>query len=299
VPFWIRRFWRLAPSAWLWLGVNLFLALAFGNSASTMFLPNLRDSLAAVLQVANFHVYECVNQINATQCGSAFIYWSLSLEEQFYLVFPFLMLFLSRRMLIASLTAIALAQIFLPRSFAGLLWLIRTDAISLGALIALAQESTSYRLLTPSFLSTALQRWLAFVVLCILLATIDAPKIHFVEFTTGLIAIVSAVFVWLASFNEGYGIAAGNVRSALTYIGSRSYALYLCHQPIAWLVVHTLRGLPAGLPGFIALVAIFLAAEISYRYVETPLRRRGREIAELIRMRLETAHAPVLAPAPD
>ena len=51
--------------------------------------------IAAFLQVANFHVAMIFGREFA---GAAFVYWSLSLEEQFYLLLPFLVLFSGRRL---------------------------------------------------------------------------------------------------------------------------------------------------------------------------------------------------------
>lgn len=298
IPFWIRRFWRLAPSAWFWLGINLLLVFAAAQSGSR--LPNIRDTLAAILQVYNFHFYECANHINATICGQDFVYWSLSLEEQFYLVFPFLIFLLPRRTLILTLTGIVLAQIFIPRSVAGFLWLVRTDAIALGALIALAQESSVYRYVAPTMLGKLWLRCVFLFSIIVLLSTVDAPKVHFVEFATGLAAVLSAGLVGAASFSEAFAFRDGALRDVLVWVGTRSYALYLAHHPIAWLVgdlgrlvLH--RAPTNGEIGLVALGALFVAADLNYRFVETPLRRKGAAIAQSVRARFEMPKLSVVA----
>jgi peptidoglycan/LPS O-acetylase OafA/YrhL len=53
----------------------------------------------------------------------------------------------------------------------------------------------------------------------------------------------------------------------LVWLGQRSYSLYLWHMPILWTVGHRER--------LLGLALSFLAASLSYRYVEQPFRRRS------------------------
>jgi peptidoglycan/LPS O-acetylase OafA/YrhL len=63
--------------------------------------------------------------------GSATHFWSISVEEQFYLVAPLLILFLPRAVIWMALTVVILGRLFVPHDFA---------AISLGLLLALSRE---------------------------------------------------------------------------------------------------------------------------------------------------------------
>ena len=76
-----------------------------------------------------------------------FLYWSLSLEEQFYLLLPLIIL-CSRRFLPLVLLGIALWQICTIR-YSVAQYLLRTDALALGALLALWQQRPSYRWFEP------------------------------------------------------------------------------------------------------------------------------------------------------
>jgi peptidoglycan/LPS O-acetylase OafA/YrhL len=158
IPFWTRRVFRLLPSAWLWILITLFLAATFNFHASFGTLRNnLHEAGAAFLNFANFYYYEWFAQ-NNPDYGSFGVFWSLSLEEQFYLVLPFLLFFVPRRFLIPALLAAFLAQVFLPRPdgfdphHTSLLWFVRTDALILGVLIAFWKQHPSYQLCEPSFL---------------------------------------------------------------------------------------------------------------------------------------------------
>ncbi|BBP97081.1 hypothetical protein BSFA1_22100 [Burkholderia sp. SFA1] len=59
-PFWIKRFFRLAPSAWLWIAVGV--SLSFPLDKTGFYAPfnvNFKEGLTALLQVANFEVAMC------------------------------------------------------------------------------------------------------------------------------------------------------------------------------------------------------------------------------------------------
>ncbi|MCW5337940.1 acyltransferase family protein, partial [Pseudomonas aeruginosa] len=92
--FWIRRAFRLLPSAWLWLALILACCLLLNRSGAFGSLSaNLAASLAGFLQVANFRFADSFYRY---EYGASFVYWSLSLEEQFYLLLPLLILCLRR-----------------------------------------------------------------------------------------------------------------------------------------------------------------------------------------------------------
>jgi peptidoglycan/LPS O-acetylase OafA/YrhL len=284
VPFWIRRFWRLAPTAWLWLSLLFLVSMIADNTA--VFYQNIYDILAAVFEVANYRLYIC--RVGLAVCGREAYFWSLSLEEQFYLLFPFVVFLFSRRMLIALMIAIIALQIGLART--ALLWLIRTDALAFGVLIALLQQNPAYDRLAPTILSGRVFRYLPVLLCTTAIAILEAPKFQFVSFPTGLVAISSAVFVYLASFERDYAVPPGVLRSLLIFLGTRSYALYIIHVPIIWFVALALEQLRGQAPSALLLAvvtpaAMFVAVEANYRFVEMPLRLYGVRAAANFRSR--------------
>src|SRR5262249_6765248 len=89
LPFYVRRIFRIWPAALLWLLVPLLASRYFNTSGAFGHTRTLiGESIAASLQVANVYFGLC-------QCGKEYVYWSLSLEEQFYILFPLLLFFLT------------------------------------------------------------------------------------------------------------------------------------------------------------------------------------------------------------
>jgi peptidoglycan/LPS O-acetylase OafA/YrhL len=300
ISFWIRRAWRLIPSAWLWLFLILVATLVFNRSGAFGTFPmNFKGVLAGVLDVANFRVL--ANQQEHQWYGASFPYWSLSLEEQFYLLLPFIVL-VSGRKLPVILALLVAGQIFFPR-LQSFFVIIRSDALLLGVLIAIWSGSRSYRLLEPTGLAKS--RLARAVILIGLLACIPAisqidPPL--IPFPIGVVAIISASLVLIASYNRDYLMRAGPLKSMLLWIGSRSYTLYLIHAPSYFLTREIwFRIEPAGTEfggkftlRFIltALPLLVVLTELNYRFIETPLRIKGARIADRLSSRTRRVASP-------
>jgi peptidoglycan/LPS O-acetylase OafA/YrhL len=284
VPFWIRRIYRIWPSALLWLAIMVLSALFFNRSgAFGSIVGAVYDAATVVMQVSNFHFHYCSSAAGGMGiCGVNTIYWSLSVEEQFYLAFPFLFFFVPRRHLPKILLLFALIPLFLTRPPHSLLWWMRTDALAWGCLIALATTTRTHQALEPLLLAS---RWRAVGLTVFIILLVSAFGTNSViPFQTGVIAVLSAILVWVASYNKGYTCPPGPVRTLLVWIGARSFALYLVHPFADFATRETMTRLFPGqvfddswLPLFIVvgLSLTFALAALNYWLFENPLRRRG------------------------
>lgn len=290
--FWVRRAFRILPLSWTVFVATAALALFhesfYGNVFhAQVFTGMIGDLAAIVFNVQNIHYGSCVGSTHP-YCGSYFgIYWSLSLEEQFYLVFPFLFL-LPRRLMMAALAGIVVLFALLPFPRTTMVEMLRLDSIALGVLLAMVIRSGGYMAVRPSMLRHPLLRVATLVVLLLALCMARPTAMRF---SPSLVSLIALALVWIASYDAGYLMAPGRVSGGLVWIGQRSFAIYLIHNPVFWLVRWSygaaFRGMPAGpaetLP-FLLAAAVLLAlfADVSFRFVETPLRRTGKRVAASI-----------------
>ncbi|MCJ8204828.1 acyltransferase [Pseudomonas sp. RGM2987] len=281
--FWIRRAFRLLPSAWLWLLLVLLAVFFFNRSgAFGSVQANLQATLAGFLQFANLRFADAFMRY---EYGASFVYWTLSLEEQFYLILP-LLVFVSRRYLVWVLLAVVVVQFFTWRA----LWLsvIRTDALALGVLLSIWSLRPNYWRFEPKWL-----RWPGLGVLLIVaaggvMAWIATEHFNLSFYRLGVIALLSAVLVWVASYDRDYLLPRSRLKTALTWMGSRSYGIYLIHVPVFFLLRELwFRFAPVGsqdpashpwLALSCALLLIGLLSELNFRLVEMPLRNRGAQL---------------------
>lgn len=100
----------------------------------------------------------------------------------------------------------------------------------------------------------------------------------------GLLAMIAALLVWLASYARGYVFGFGHLTGVMKWLGERSYGVYLIHMPVfrisqelAVRYVENLIHSPLIVIFLLltSVVLILLMADLNYRYVEVPLRRFG------------------------
>lgn len=176
IPFWVRRVWRLMPSALFWLSISALLSAIFGGQGAFLKISDYASSLAAAaFQYLNV-IYP--NQRDLGLLGDAGVFWSLSLENQFYFLLPLTIVIVGKRWLPAFFALVFISQFFLERQLTHptpVMWAFRTDAISLGVLLALWQGTLSYRRLEPKFFHNPLFAIALIAISVVLLAKLTSP----------------------------------------------------------------------------------------------------------------------------
>ncbi|MFJ3051317.1 acyltransferase family protein [Pseudomonas nitroreducens] len=289
--FWLRRLFRLLPTAWLWILVPLVLSLTFNQSGIFgSWFQNLRSLTAVMTFTANL-----ANQYDH-MLGPNGVYWSLALEEQFYFLFPlFLLLVRSWRWRVGVLLGLITMQFALSRDpFAGpvggILFAFRLDAMMWGVILYLINRTELYRQFEPAFLARSGWARLLFAGLLVYLLGAIPGQLIALPVAVGLVAIVSLLLVGTASYDKGYLPVPAALSGVLSWLGSRSYALYVIHICAfrasfeVWHRYAQARGMELGASFTLelvltALVMMLLAAELNYRLLEQPLRRKGAELA--------------------
>lgn len=288
--FWIRRAYRLIPTSWLWVLVGIFLASEFNSTGvfSTVY-ANIISATAIVTFSGNY-----ANQYGVL-LGPNSTYWSLALEEQFYLFFPFFLWVAPHRWRIFILLLLIAIQFPLNRNpfgtpLSSMLSSFRLDALMWGVLIYLFSKSGQYALFRPVFLDSSRIKTVAVCLFLIYLLGAIPAQLMAVPSAVGLVAIVSALLVLLASYGCNYIANVPGLSLFLEWAGSRSYAIYIIHLLVYRLCIEGWTRYTAAhgqaLDGTYALrlfvtatVLIAALAELNFRVVERPLRNIGAGIA--------------------
>jgi len=297
--FWIKRIFRLLPAAWTWVVIAGTAQLLVVAVTDIPYRPRdiLLSMAAALGNLMNLYNPFCIANGWGQVCADNYLghYWSLSLEEQFYLVFPFLFFFLSRRALVGLLVVAILAQFFWQRHFFTYPWYFKTDALCWGIGLALFARTGFYQRHLPLlFLNRGLAAASGLVLLgCLPLLADQVQGIggYMKPYGVGLVALFCAAIVWLASYDRNTFSIGSRYQRVMLYLGSRSYSLYLAHL-VVFLTSRDLFGefgqelaMATGAAGFnaimlaVALGLTLLGAELTYRFVESVLRAKGRVIA--------------------
>ena len=312
IEFWIKRAWRLWPAAWCWMVVAVLCAIFFNNSG--LFgqpVRMVKDAMAAFFQVANVHWAGCYhsglsscNFVDQARVSLLFptgwalvVYWSLSLEEQFYLLAPILMLTVPRRRLVLLLALVWLVLLPWSRPPLGVAWFFRVDALVVGVLLAFWR----LRGFTGPDPAAAVRgpwqhvRRAALQILCVgavvVLAWLGAPSRAALPGLVSALSLVAGFLVWVASFQGQILMPAGMLGGALTWLGARSYSMYLTHM-LAYLGTRELWFRVGAAPEehlivyvLGAVLALLGLTEMSYRLIERPARRNGYRLAARYRAR--------------
>ncbi len=277
--FYARRVRRLLPAAMVALVITLVAAMNLIGPLDRPAVAN--DGAAAALSVANIRFAMSAGDYFASvSAPSPFLhFWSLGVEEQFYLVWPALILLVTRGAGAMAVRRIGIAlALVVAVAFAANLFL--TDAaanwafyslptrawqLGLGGLLAIGAPRIT-RALGPA-VPVAAWAGLASIVAASILydSTLPYPGVASVLPTVATIALLAA---GMDPRGPGRLLAVEPVR----LLGRLSYSLYLWHWPVLVLGPLAIGANPDAITS-VALVGISLvAAYVSYRFVETPFR---------------------------
>ena len=287
--FWLRRIRRLVPAVMSMAVVIIFVSAVVNR---IIFTKGCKDFLASVLGFNNWwQIFNKVSYFEAAGVPSPFTHcWSLAIETQFYLIYPLILLgiyklvksreegrakrgllFAGVTLLLALISVILMIVLFDPQQDASRVYYgtdTRAFSLLFGALLAILWD---YRMV-PRRLSASVNMVLgsvSFAVLLVMTIAINGSSNFWYRggqfigtiLTVLVIYTVSGRKTWLSRFLSN---------PVLKWIGDRSYSIYLWHYPIILLIS---KGIKAS--WWITLIEIVLSvvlAELSYRFIETPIR---------------------------
>ncbi len=300
--FYARRAFRLLPALFTMLGIWTLLLLAFHDRswfAATPGGDGTGDPVnvgGALRQVGIVLVYG-VNWVYALGSGSAPLahLWSLAVEEQFYLVWPFLLLLVvrfvpagRRAWPVLGLAAVsALLPFFYWNDGAGTDRIyFGTDTRAVGMLLGVVAALHWHRR-TARAGSTVLpttRAWLGLATVLIFLLSVGNIPLKSLG-GPAIMALAAMQVVPYLVEHPGSMLARLFDRRVLVWLGCRSYAVYLWHYLWAtWLNPLTpWASIPVGVAASLA------CAWLSWRWVEAPALRYAR--------RFRPAAPPLAPPA--
>ena len=202
--------------------------------------------------------------------------WSLAVEEQFYLVFPLLMLFLFRRMrgrialtlwlLCAASLALSVYSEFRHPEFGFYLPFTRAWELGAGTLLAVLQIEQKRGLALPAWARHCLSvAGLGLILACVFRYS---PGTRFPGYEA-VAPVLGTVFLLLAQGGIANRLLALQPFPA---IGAISYSLYLWHWPLLSFASIISPQPLSDLARWLLMLIAFIAASLSYHYVESPFR---------------------------
>ena len=284
--FYERRARRLLPG----LFILLLLVAAYAQwFAETDTLSTLRgDALATILYVANWRfIFSGQSYFVHFGPPSPLLHtWSLAVEEQFYLVWPAVALFVLRRggrralAVVAAVGMVAsavLTPVLLHHGVSVSRLYYGTDTrvqeVMAGAVLAIAAPVIAR--------NARAWRWPVTVVgglgalfLLWALHNVSGQGIFLYQGGFLLVAAASAAVILLVVVEPRASLARLLGWGVLGYIGRISYGLYLYHYPIFLMIDNAHTGLSGAALLAVRLSVTFLAAVVSYHVIEMPIRQR-------------------------
>lgn len=255
--FYIRRVFRLMPAAWAYLAFVLLCDVAFQTHYVTW-----------------SRIVSCVfffrNYVSFAPQGATNHFWSLCVEEQFYLVWPVTLLLLgvkrSRWIALAGIMGCGFWRYThwgtYNHGFADFATEVRADALLVGCLMAILMKEDGIR----SLIRRSAKYWAVPAILAL------AYYILFYRWLPPLMEdICIAALIGAGVEHPGHTISRWLNVWPLAPLGVMSYSIYVWQQ-----FFFDIRRGPVSTPLMMALMPVF--ALVSYHFIETPFRNIGYKI---------------------
>jgi peptidoglycan/LPS O-acetylase OafA/YrhL len=273
--FYARRLLRIFPLYYLVLFL-LFVVLPAGFAAR--FDPAFEQTRAAQGWVWPYLTNYYLGSETSFSIPYVSHFWSLAVEEHFYLLWPIVILLLRREAAFTACLVISLAALGLRVAFstlapnllyASVLTPCRLDSLCIGAAFALAARGAA----PPS--PARVVRWLGVAAAAVVGVSLwhvvsQSADSLLLPLRTTLLAVVFGCFIYAAAIGEGLGFVRPVLRTAsLRNLGKYSYGLYVFHGLVSYAIhQHSPEArLTAALGSHIAAAGLQIAAGVGVSYL--------------------------------
>tara|TARA_B100000579_G_C22826218_1_gene853275 strand:- start:132 stop:2246 length:2115 start_codon:yes stop_codon:yes gene_type:complete len=312
--FWVRRARRLLPALFLYIGGSV----AFAYSMAEDVVPTKGEVLSTLGYIYNwFGIFQEISYTDVFERKNFFHHlWSLAVEEQFYLLWPVLLLCLQKHinrkvtisLLILGITSSAFLMWTMYQPFEDPLRVYygtdtRASGLLIGALLAYIWRpwSVEKSKLFPKGKDASFLVGIAAIGILVwanmhyTLLMPDADQLFrggFLITSTVTAIVIACVVIPNSYLNSILGLA------PFVWIGKRSYGLYLWHWPVFQL---TRERVDVDINGWelfaVRMFVTLVLVEISYQCVERPIRERRmmRELAKVKRIKELKSSLPKFA----
>lgn len=265
--FYMRRIRRIIPLTLFITGVALVAGLL-------VMLPNDLDVLSQSIVATNLFANNILEYITtkdywdiSNEYKPLMHTWSLGIEEQFYIFYPFLFLLFAKKKriilaIIILITCLSLFLFFFQSDQDQTFYLLpyRFFELSFGGCVALIAKK-DYRNNIFSFFALSL----LVLLLCYEFSFLSANvRLVLVVVVTSILMFINSSLLTVFSFQP------------LIFIGKISFSIYMWHQLILayirYCVLDEIR--PLQIP--VILLIIFLLSVFTYYFIETPFRAKNR-----------------------
>lgn len=296
--FYLRRVLRILPPLYVSMALAIVLFLIapptngpYANMAQPAEIP-FAGTLSQALQVSNYYLIYASSVLIIPGTG---VFWSLAIEEHFYLLFPLLYVWMCPRfsvrqqtIILLGLCAAALAWRYLlhfhfgadtNRTYYGTDT--RFDAIMLGCVFAIVANPVLHDPLHERFVRW--MHWLLPLSVVVLLGTFLVRSESFrdtLRYTLQGLALVP-LFIAAIHYQNSWPVRFLNL-PFMRFLGVLSYTLYLCHSIIMDFVERTWAA-NAVLTGAVSLVGALCFATLVHYWIERPCTRIRKHLSKVLK----------------
>ncbi|MDR5740580.1 MULTISPECIES: acyltransferase [unclassified Caballeronia] len=298
--FYVRRIFRIMPVAWCVVAIVILCGALLNEG---QYFADSTYNVQAALSIFTYTFNFWLPDNKIAQGVPLAPFWSLSVEEQFYLIFPLFMIsvWTLRWRVVILVGLLAFISFFLrPYSLSDPIKVFfytqtRCDGLIYGCLLYFASTRPWFASLRVSLGRRRHAGCALALLLSLVLGSITA-----LDFSNTLlipvVSILSVLLVFMAICEADLVSFPRLLQAILDCIGKRSYTLYLVHLPMFYLTTELMfryaraRQIPIAQNLWLEYTLLMLAlvivvTECLHRFVEVPMIARGKRLSASIMQR--------------